>query len=449
MWTRRQFLWVAGAPLLAQSQARPNVVLLVADDLGYGDLSSYGAPDIQTPNIDSLGRDGVRFTQFYANAPECTPTRTALLTGRYQQRVGGLECAIGVDDVGRYDEAEWLANRGELGLPTSEATMAALFKKAGYRTGMFGKWHLGYRDKFRPERHGFDAAFGILGGNADYFTHREDNGREVLFKNGSMIRREGYLTDLFVEEAVAWLRQPGLRRNTPFFLYVPFTAPHTPIQDPDGFDPATGTAPRRQGDRSLYAKMVERMDRRIGAILGEIEQQGAAENTIVIFISDNGADANGRNAPFRGRKSALWEGGIRVPCLIRWPAKLPRGAVCEQVMLTMDLAPTLLAACGIGPPRRGFDGENLLAEVSGAAPRPRRVFWRYKRGENRRKALRDGDVKYINDNGDEFLYDLARDPGEERNLLQADAARAEPYRKQVEAWEREVAAPRLRRFPRG
>jgi N-acetylgalactosamine-6-sulfatase len=185
----------------AQQRKKPNVVFILADDLGYGDLSAYGS-QIRTPNIDSIGNQGVRFTQFYANAPECTPTRSALMSGQYQQRFGGLECAIGIGNVGRYDEAIWLQKRGELGLPPSAITMPRILKDNGYDTAIVGKWHLGYLPKFSPNRHGFDEFYGILGGNADYFTHREQSDLPSFYHNDTPIQQEGYMTDLLSEHAV-------------------------------------------------------------------------------------------------------------------------------------------------------------------------------------------------------------------------------------------------------
>jgi N-acetylgalactosamine-6-sulfatase len=377
----------------------------------------------------------VRFTQFYANAPECTPTRTALLTGRYQQRVGGLECAIGVGEVGRYDEAEWLDSRNELGLPASEATMGQMFKAADYDTGCFGKWHLGYREEFSANRHGFDEFFGILGGNADYFTHHEQDGGPVLAHNGKIVNRKGYLTDLFADAAIEWLKRP---RTRPFFLYLPFTAPHTPIQAPD--DPTV-----RNGHRPTYARMVEHMDKRIGDVLKHVP----AANTIVVFLSDNGGDANGRNAPFKGRKSSVWEGGIRAPLLVRWPGVVPEGKTIDQVGITMDLLPTFLTASGIrAPERRSFDGLDLMPTLRGTRqPFSRTLFWRYKRAEARRKAVREGDWKFVVQDGERGLYNLASDPGEDRNLIAGEADRRKALETKLEAWEREVQAPRLREFP--
>ncbi len=445
---RRSFLAQLGAAGLAHAAPRrPNIVLFLADDLGYGDITSYGAPDIRTPNVDAIGARGVRFTSFYTNGPECSPTRSALLTGRYQQRIGGLECAIGVGNVGRYDDAEWLAARGELGLPVTEYTLPRALKDAGYDTACFGKWHLGYSEKFSPNRHGFDEYFGILGGGADYFNHLEPESNEmVLYRNGRPEQRKGYTTDLFVDEALAWLRQ---RKDRPFFLYVPFNAPHTPIQDPEGYDPKTGTAPVRQGHRPTFCKMVEREDKRIGDVLAQLEKMGVAGNTLVIFHSDNGADPNGRNLPYRGRKSSLLEGGIRVPCVMRWPGVLPEGKTVSQVTATMDVMPTLLAAAGVKPPAgRRFDGMDLLPLLTGRrAPFSRSICWRAKRGKRVTKAAREGDLKLVLDSGKpDELYDLGRDPGEEKNLLPGATDVAARLRKQLTAWERDVMAPRLREF---
>jgi arylsulfatase A-like enzyme len=431
----------------------PNVLLILADDLGYGDLSSYGCPDIRTPHIDRLGRQGVRFTQFYANSAECTPSRAALLSGRYEQRFGGLECAIGVGDVGRYDEAKWLSDRGELGLPADVLTMPRAFKEAGYDTACFGKWHLGYRPQFSPNRHGFDEYFGILGGEADYFTHKEfdDGGRagkSYLYHNSKKVERRGYLTDLFTDAAIDWLRRRGRK---PFFLYLPYTAPHFPIQDPDGFDPKIGTAPTHPQDRHIYAKMVERLDTRVGDVLAQLDARGVADNTIVVFMSDNGAPTPGRNLPLRGWKGTLFEGGIRVPLMVRWPGKVPAGKTSAQVALAMDLFPTLMAAVGARP-AVPYDGSNILPVLRGIEEPFRRVlfFWRYKRLENRRKAVRDGDMKYIIDNGKEYVFNLAGDMLEQRNLLPDAEPAAAEMRKKLAAWELEVQAPRLRNFrPQG
>ena len=337
--------------LVASTDVRPNIVLLFADDLGYGDLSSYGSTVSRTPAIDSLGRDGIRFTRFYANSPECTPSRTALLTGRYQQRVGGLECAIGNGNVGRYDEAVWLRERDELGLPFSELSIARRLKDVGYATGIFGKWHLGYDDaKFGPNGHGFDEAFVTLGGGTDYVAHTEPDGISYLRHNGEPVEADGYLTDVFADRAIEWMT----KQDGPFFIYLPFTAPHNPYQAPgDGPEPL----PWDKGDIDTYRAMVEHLDKRVGDVLRAIDARESDRETIVVFISDNGAVSPGTNLPLRGWKGQLWEGGIRVPCFIRWPGKVPAGQVSDQVASNIDVTATLLAAAGApARPERPLDG---------------------------------------------------------------------------------------------
>jgi N-acetylgalactosamine-6-sulfatase len=442
---RRSFLASLAAPAALAQKRRPNVVIIVADDLGWGDIGIDGAPDARTPNIDTLAKEGVRFTQSYANAPECSPTRCALLTGRYQHRVGGLECAIGVNNIGRYDEAAWLQQRGELGLPTSEVTIARRFKDLGYDTALTGKWHLGYMEKHWPKEHGFDYSFGILGGNADYYTHEEQGegrGNLQMFENGAKTKRSGYMTDVIADAAIGWLKQ---RTSKPFFLYLPFTAPHSPIQAAEDFDPQTGTAPHRPKHRPTFVRMVERMDRRIGDVLAQLDKMGAARNTIVVFTSDNGGDANGRNDPFKGNKGSVWEGGIRAPLHIRWPAAIPSGREVTQVAMTMDIAPTLLAAAGAkaGP----LDGIDLLPFITGKRqPIDRTVFWRYRRAQNVRKAVRHGNWKYVNDNGARALHDLSSDPGETKDLLHARPELVKDLETRLARWEKEVESPRLKVF---
>jgi N-acetylgalactosamine-6-sulfatase len=434
--TRRAVLGTALGALSANATAAPkppNIVLLMADDMGLADLSIEGATDIRTPHIDSIGKQGVRFTQAYCNAPECTPSRTALLTGRYQQRVGGLECAIGVGNVGRYDDAEWLAARGELGLPASEPTIGQLLKQRGYDTACIGKWHLGYLDKFSPNRHGFDEYFGILGGNADYFTHREEDGTNVLRHNGRNVEVEGYLTDLIGDRSAEWIARRG---SKPFFLYVPFTAPHSPYQS---LRHRTFT---NKGDRGIYAEMVESMDTNTGKILAALERRKLADNTWVIFLSDNGATQVGSNKPLRGGKSSVWEGGIRTPCLMRWPGVFGAGTQTGQVSMMMDITASILHAAGAKLPK--LDGLNLLPVWQGkSAVQPRTVFWRYRRADNYRKAVRDGDWKLVHDNGKEELHHLAVDSVEKNDQLAAEPAIAAALRKKLSDWEQEVRAPRL------
>ena len=318
-----------------------NIVLILADDMGYGDLGCYGCPDIRTPNIDSLAKQGVRLTSFYSNGPECTPTRTGLMTGRYQQRVGGLECAIGLAGVGRYDDAIRLAATHDLGLPPEQSVLARRLKDAGYATAICGKWHLGYEPKFLPSQHGFDHFFGPLGGGIDYFRHNEPGGEHMLYLNDQKVHRDGYSDRPDRRRSVPI--HPPLK-GRPFFLYVPFNAPHSPFQGPDDNTVAATNAENfNRGTRATYIKMVERLDDRIGTILKTLDDTGASQNTLVIFTSDNGGPANSRNDPFSGRKGSTYEGGIRVPCLLRWPGKLAAGSESSQVGITMDLTASILS----------------------------------------------------------------------------------------------------------
>ncbi len=410
---------------------RPNVILLLADDLGYGDVACYGAPDLRTPAIDGLAAQGVRFTQFYSNGAECTPTRTALLTGRYPQRVGGLECAIGLAGVGRYDDAARLAAKGELGLPVEETSLARILRDAGYETAIFGKWHLGYERKFLPDRHGFDRSLGPLGGAVDYFHHCEPDGTPTLRENGEPARRDGYLTDLLADEAARFLRAP---RAKPFFLYVPFTAPHSPYLGPgDRRDRPLTAAEWNKGDRKTFAAMVERMDEGIGRILRALDDSGLAGNTLVVFTSDNGGDPRGRNLPFSGRKGGLFEGGIRVPCIARHPGVLRPGTVGDRVGITMDLSAAIVRLAGARPPRP-FDGVDIFAPAS-----PRPLFWRARRGTVTWRAVRDGALKYVSKQDgaalEEHLFDLERDPAEKSDLLRERGKDADRLKALLAGWE--------------
>jgi N-acetylgalactosamine-6-sulfatase len=436
--------------LAAAGSGRPNIVFLLADDLGLADLGCYGAPDIRTPHLDRLARDGVRFTQFYSNGPECSPTRTAFLTGRYQQRVGGLECAIGLGGVGRYDDAARLAARQELGLPASEITISRLLRGAGYATAITGKWHLGYEDKFAPGVHGFDHAFYAQGGGMDYFHHVEDPPAytPVLRLNGRPIRREGYFTELVADEAVRWLREQARDgRGRPFFLYVPFTAPHSPYQGPGDRlpQPLPADSERwRQGRAApeVYAAMVESMDTAIGRILGALQEAGAAGRTLVVFSSDNGGTASARAFGLRGQKGTAFEGGIRVPCLARWPGVLPPGTEYSHPAATFDLTASMARLAGIVAPRP-FDGVDLLRHVAAnEAPPARNLFWRQRRGEATRRGVRSGSWKLVADTvggkRQEYLFDLAADPTEKNDLLAARPDEARRLQGLLANWEREV-----------
>jgi arylsulfatase A-like enzyme len=442
--------WAAVMTLIAGAAAaqprRPNIVFILSDDLGYGDLHCYGRGDINTPAIDRLAAEGVRLTNCYANAPDCSPTRTGFLTGRYQQRVGGLECAIGVGNVGRYDDAIRLAEKHELGLPVQETSIARMLKDAGYATGMAGKWHLGYELKFSPNRHGFDHAFYILGGSADYFHHCEGNGENVLRLNEQPIRRDGYITDLITDEAVGFIRREA---GKPFFLYVPYTAPHSPYQGPQDWTPqplpeSSELHNQNKGPLKTYIAMIESMDQGVARILKSLEEKGIADNTLVIFTSDNGATQSGSNDSLSGFKGATFEGGIREPGIVRWPGVLEPGTVSDQACITMDFSASIVRVAGAKPPAgRSFDGIDILRLLeTKAPPQDRNLFWRSRRGERTRWGVRCGSLKYIREfdgkQSKEFFFDLARDPGETTNLLESRTADVERLKTLLADWEREV-----------
>lgn len=435
------FVFVLGVTVSAPA-SQPNIVFMLVDDMGYGDLSSYGAPDAKTPNIDRLAAQGVRFTQFYSNGAECSPARTAFLTGRHPQRVGGLECAIGTGNVGRYDEAIALAEKNDLGLPAEQATLAPALKSAGYVNGVFGKWHMGYEPKFHPLDQGFDEFIGFLGGNVDYFRHRELSDLEVYYQGREPIERKGYMTHLITEDSIDFIRR---HREETFFLYVAYSTPHFPFQGPD--DDTGKMHPEDRfttGTRAKYVEMLEDMDANVGRILRTLDQLSLAQDTLVVFASDHGAMKPGRNLPFRGWKSGLFEGGIRVPCIARWPGRIDPGTESAQTGSLMDLTASFIRASGANPPRgHSLDGVDILRHVQALRPDDeRRLFWRARRGDRTWRAVRDGDWKYVykieGGKEEEWLFNVAHDPAEQNDLLAERERTTWRLKRLLEWWERKV-----------
>jgi arylsulfatase A len=423
----------------AQSPPRPNVVVFIMDDLGYGDVGSYGAPDAKTQNIDRLAREGVKFTDFYANHANCSPTRAAFISGRYQQRYG-IESPLTHDDKRH--------------LPPAETSLPRLLKNAGYATGLFGKWHLGRETSSGPNRHGFDEFWGFRRGAVDYYTHnvatiaavKLDPPLHDLYHNEEPTTSSAYLTDEITRRAEAFIEQ---RTNEPFFIEVAYNATHWPYQPPDLPEGKRGWDHYREsGTRADIVAMLERADHGIGRILDALERLKLARNTLVIFTSDNGGEWLSRNAPLFHRKSTLWEGGIRVPLLLRWPARLQAGTTSPQVGITMDLTASILAAAGIQPPSHHRpEGVDLIALLQKGTVVERTLYWRMPPSPDTtatppvtQRAARRGHWKYIDDRGQYLLFDLSTDPGERHDVAQQHGDRIRELRSLVAQWEADVDA---------
>jgi arylsulfatase A-like enzyme len=407
----------------------PNLVLITADDLGYGDLSGYGRADFQTPVLDQLASQGTRLTQAYAIAPICTPTRVGLMTGRYPARHPiGLREPLTLSPADR-----------ALGLEPSHPTLSSLLKAAGYTTGLFGKWHLGMGPEFHPNRHGFDEFFGPLSGAVDYTAHRDPTGAHDLYRNGDPVHAEGYLTDLIADEAVRFIHA----RREPFFLSHQGTAPHSPWQrrgDPPLRADADGPFNTGPGDR--FPDMMRALDEAVGRILDAVRDTGAAERTLIVFTSDNGGSQYSSMGGLARGKAHLWEGGIRVPAFARWPGVIPPGATTTQVASTLDWTATLLAAAGATPPAsHPPDGMDLLPVLSGREPPwERTLFWRTTQ-RTRQAAVRSGGWKYLRDEDGEHLFDLVLDPGERRDRAGDEPQRFGALREAFAAWESTMLPP--------
>ena len=418
----------ASPPAAPEPTRPPNIVILLADDLGYADLGVTGATDLRTPNLDSLAADGVRFTHAYSNGPVCSPTRAALLTGMYQQRTG-------------VDRVIYVSER-ELGMDPSVRLLPSYLAESGYFSGIFGKWHLGYPKEQFPTRFGFDEFVGFLAGNIDYFSHRDRLENPDLWRGEEGITDDRYMTEIIASEAVDFIER---RRDQPFFLYLPFNAPHDPFQGPGDADSAgdqelTRTTYRT---REKYVEMVEALDEQIGRVLTALGEQGLADNTAVFFMSDNGGlPIVARNAPFSGFKTELWEGGIRSTLLARFPGRFPSGKTVDDPALSMDLFATALALAGAPAPQgRPLDGVNLLPVLEGDdALSGRPLYFRYQnpRGPVQRALMEDG-WKYLRDPKEaEHLFRLSEDAAEANDLAEAEPERLQAMRSRWEAWEAEA-----------
>jgi arylsulfatase A-like enzyme len=392
----------------AQTMPQPNILFIMADDMGYADVSCYGRRDFETPNIDGIAANGVRFTQGYANSSVCSATRTALMTGRYQYRLPvGLEEPLP-------------SNRPDLGLPPDHPTLPSILKQAGYATALIGKWHLGLLPNFDPLKSGYDRFYGHRGGAIDYFSHVDTDHRPDFWDGNAAIEETGYATKLFGQRAVETVNEFA-SMDRPFFLSLHFNAPHWPWETIDDEEESerlrtASLAHFDGGTQRTYRRMIQTMDAEIGRVLQALDENGLSENTIVIFTSDNGGERFADTWPFTGRKKELLEGGLSVPLIVSWPERIPRNVTSDQVTITMDWMPTLLEAAGASPhPEYPSEGMNLLPVLTeGAAISSRKLYWRYK-GLSQ-QALRDGDFKYLKIRNNSFLFNVVEDPMERANL---------------------------------
>lgn len=407
----------------AQSTSKPpNIIFILADDLGYADVSCYGRRDFVTPNIDRIAARGVRFLQGYANSAVCSATRVALITGRYQYRL-----PIGLEEP---------LVRADLGLPLGHPTLPSLLKKVDYGTCLIGKWHLGLQEHISPLKSGYDRFFGFRGGVVDYFTHLGVRGAHDLWDGDVEVNKVGYVTELLGARAVDEINSYA-KSGRPFLISLHFNAPHWPWEAPGDEAEAkrmVGKDPRHYdgGTQKTYQRMIESMDGQIGRVLDAVEANGLTENTIVIFTSDNGGERFSDTWPFSGKKTELLEGGLRIPMIVAWPARIVPGRTSDQVAMTMDWLPTLLAAAGAAPdPAFPSDGMNLLPWLSGnAAAVDRTLFWRYK--ANWQRAARVGDYKFLKILDNTFLFNVVEDPLERANLKERHK---DIYDRVVAAWQ--------------
>jgi arylsulfatase A-like enzyme len=402
--------------------AKPNIIYIMADDMGYADLSCYGRKEYSTPQLDKLASEGIKLMNAYAAAPVCTPTRAAFITGRYpaRQAVGLREPLIPDRD-------------SAIGLELSVPTIGSQLKKAGYETALIGKWHLGFTTQLGPNKNGFDYFFGIRSGFADYVSHKGDGNRPDLFENENAVVVDGYLTDIFKKHAIDFIKQ---KHSKPFFLSLHFNAPHWPWQGPG--DAAYPDTMRKTsgGNVETYGRMMKSLDDAIGEIMKTLEEQSMTKNTLVIFTSDNGGEKFSDMGEYKGRKLSLWEGGIRVPAFVRWPGKIKPGKVSDQVCITMDWTATILGTAGVVADKNySLDGINLLPVLTGNSKVIQRtLYWRTVE-RSQHKAMREGNWKYLQDEKGEYLFDLSSDQSESNNLNEKYRERFERLKTKYAAWE--------------
>lgn len=408
---------------------RPNIIYIMTDDMGYGDLSSYGRKDFQTPHIDKLASEGMKFTNAYSGGPLCTPTRASFLTGRYPARttVGLIEPLTGLPSDTTY------------GLTPAYPSVAELLSVSGYETALVGKWHLGSQQQHSPTKNGFGYFFGFRSGAVDYISYKNTNGAHDLYENDAAVHPKGYLTDVIAEKAVEFIQRS---HSKPFFLSVNFNAPHWPWQKAGDAAYADVTKFQEGGSADTYEQMMKSLDDGVGHIMISLDAKGLRENTIVIFTNDNGGERYSDSGGLTNGKATVWEGGIRVPAFVRWPGKIKQGSSTEQIAITMDWTVTLLSVAG-AKPHADFpvDGMDLMPVMTGKSKIiPRVLFWRLTQRKNE-KAVRMGEWKYLIDATGEYLFNVANDPFEKTNLKDVNPEVYNSLREKYAVWEKTVLEP--------
>lgn len=412
----------------AQSQ-RPNIIYIMTDDMGYGDLSGYGRKDYSTPNLDKLASQGIKFVNAYSAGSLCTPTRAAFMTGRYPARtpVGLIEPLTG--------------NKSDttFGLTPEVPSVATLMKAAGYKTALIGKWHLGSLPKHRPVKNGFDYFFGFHSGASDYISHKGHGQKHDLYENDSLVYPEGYLTDLFSQKAIEFIKE---KHSKPFFLAVTYNAPHWPWQGPNDKPYDDSVDFRAGGSPSVYAAMMKSLDDGVGSIMKALDDEQLSNKTIVIFTNDNGGERYSNNGGLAKAKGTLWEGGIRVPAFVRWTGKINAGVITQQVAITMDWTATILAAGGAKVhPDFPLDGLDLMPILIGKKTNVERTFYWRTFQRNKQKAVRNENWKYLQDEKGEHLFDLVADPKESNDLKEMHQDIFNKMKKIYAKWEQTVLQP--------
>ncbi|MCA9133180.1 MAG: sulfatase-like hydrolase/transferase [Planctomycetales bacterium] len=438
------FGFVVPLAAVASAAAPPNIVLIYIDNVGYGDIGCYGNPVVRTPNIDRLAHEGVRCTDFYIVTSSCTPSRGALLTGRYPLR-NGLTHQLGRDE-------NWTG----VGLRHTERIMPQYLKSAGYATGCFGKWNLGFADGSRPTERGFDEFLGCRSGNIDYYTHVY-NGQEDLYRDTTPVEAEGYSTELFADAACDFIRR---NQQGPFFVYVPFNAAHVPNfknkapgvatiwQAPAKYFEQYGYAADSTDSHEGYHAVLSALDAGIGQVVQQVDELGLRENTIVIVASDNGALASerlpletGTNGPFRGGRTQTYEGGIRTACVVRWPERLPAGSLCREPLSNIDVLPMLLSAAEVPlPTDRTIDGRDPTETLLGEAPSPHEfLFFEFRNFSGARKGR--WKIVRTEPKAPFELYDLRTDWGETKDLAEVQPQIRDNLVQAFESWRETVQQP--------